>query len=350
MVRVLLGKGQEFPLSELEGLIGTDVDSSYLQKRIDEINEQQCASAKGRRLIIQKAVESDTEADYRLYVRPCARSYGFIHLPDSEERSIGEYIVSYQHGRPYQIRQRISRYLVETLYFVAWDTQQEGELRQAAGEIHNEELVAVSDEAMDLVRLIPVHRGDLPDGRHLLEKLGIITDLHKVAENVVTSLITSNNLLSSLTSDEVKIFKESMKIALELFTPCLTRDDFLRKIGALDNLFEVKLQPIRNLITNPDSSWKSRKLIKEWFIQEGVTFNQQIFEVWEKINTLRNSTFPYHSGDSRAVGAIRFFGLDFPPDYGRLWENILLTFYSSLQKFQVALGTISPRGCQRSSS
>ena len=99
-----------------------------------------------------------------------------------------------------------------------------------------------------------------------------------------------------------------LAVLLGLFKlPCI-------EIGALGNLFEVKLQPLRNLIANPDSSWKSRKLIKEWFIQQNVTYDQEIFQVWSAINTLRNSTFPYHSGDARAVGAIRFFGLNFPPD------------------------------------
>ena len=74
--------------------------------------------------------------------------YGHIRLRESEEKSIGEYLVSFRNGRPYQVRRKKSKFIEETLYFIAWDGLEERELREAADNIFDETLAGLNDEAM----------------------------------------------------------------------------------------------------------------------------------------------------------------------------------------------------------
>ena len=56
-----------------KGCIGDDVDYNYVRKCVDEVNRQLREKGIKAKLILQKAVEWDKRADYRLIVRQVKR-------------------------------------------------------------------------------------------------------------------------------------------------------------------------------------------------------------------------------------------------------------------------------------
>lgn len=257
----------------------------------------------------------------------CGNTYG-----KTQVKQIGEYWVYFRHGKPRRITKKyfydgkVSGEVVH--YLIAWDNQEERELHKLAVELLDRSLMPESGGVV---------RGDLPEGRRLLEELGIVEDLNTIALKIITLVPAINDYFSSMTSKDVKILNENIRIVPELFTPCATQEDYVKKIGALAMLFEVKLDPLRNLITNPDSNWKSIKLIEAWLNENDVGHDPEILKIWSAIIDLRNATFPYHSSDSKVIEMVKFFGHDFPLDYCELWGSILLKFCYSLIKFNKTL-------------
>ncbi len=56
-------------MGKLKGCIGDDVDHDYARKCVNEVNQQLREKGIKAKLILQKAVEWDKRADYRLIVR-----------------------------------------------------------------------------------------------------------------------------------------------------------------------------------------------------------------------------------------------------------------------------------------
>ena len=257
----------------------------------------------------------------------CGNTYG-----KTQVKQIGEYWVDFRHGKPRRITKKLfyeGKLLGEVVhYLIAWDSQEERELHELAMDLLYRALMPESGGVV---------RGDLPEGGRLLEELGIVEDLNTIALKIITLVPAINDQFSSMTSRSVKIFNDDMRIAAELFTPCSTQNDYVKKIGALVTFFEVKLDPLRNLIKNPDPNWKSIKLIETWLNENNVGRDSEILKIWSAIINLRNATFPYHPGDAKVIEVVKFFGHDFPLDYCELWSSILLKFCYSLIKFNKTL-------------
>lgn len=151
------------------------------------------------------------------------------------------------------------------------------------------------------------------------------------ASRIVQEMESSNLLSESVLS--TKFFNPGPGIVDAMHTPCATQDNFEMKIGALANLFDIELEPLRSKVRDAKDEWKSIKLLEEWAKQNSLAYDAKMFEVWRAIVDLRNASYPFHKADTRVVRLVEFFGQDFPPDYSKLWKAILQHFLLSIDAF-----------------
>lgn len=153
----------------------------------------------------------------------------------------------------------------------------------------------------------------------------------------IAELISQCNLLfNEITSCE-EVFKESMRVAVELHTSCKSDKDFTQKVGVLCNLFEIKLECLRSQLKHYDEEWKSIRLVEELLNEHGISYNKDMIEIWRSILEFRNASTPFHRADGRVVRLCEFFGQEFPPKYVELWKGVMLKFKHSLELFIEAL-------------
>jgi len=121
------------------------------------------------------------------------------------------------------------------------------------------------------------------------------------------------------------------EILLRLRKASSDEDDFVGKIASLASLFDVELDPLRRLVPDYNSDWRSIKLVEKIFEKEKMKFDPDMIKIWRNIIDLRNST-PIHP-EHVPISTLEFFGVKYPPDCQLLWDNILDKFRYSLDKF-----------------
>jgi len=162
-----------------------------------------------------------------------------------------------------------------------------------------------------------------------------------IPSTIIKSVTDANLLFNEVTSIE-KIFRDSMLIADELHTICKSDRDFAHKIGVLCQLFDVPLQPLRELLkANVDENWQSIKLIEEWLKQEGISYDSLMIKTWKYIIGIRNKSPPFHQPDSRIITFCEFFDQSYPPNYSDFWICILSKFKKSIEEFVNVLAKMS---------
>jgi len=142
---------------------------------------------------------------------------------------------------------------------------------------------------------------------------------------------------------KAELFKlDNREILDRLGKASVGKDDFVGKIASLASLFQVKLDPLRRLVPNPDSDWKSITLVEKMLENEKVQFDPEMIETWRNIVALRDST-PIHP-DKPPISALEFFGEIYPDiNYERLWDTILKKFLYSLETFVDVLAYKLPK-------
>ena len=151
------------------------------------------------------------------------------------------------------------------------------------------------------------------------------------ARDIQFKLIAINALFNKITNQE--FFKMDVPgFFTELPISCKDYRDFKDKIENLCCIFEVELSGLRSLIPDPDSNWKSRKILKEWLKTKGISDYTKTIAVWDKICFLRSMPPTRPKMTSDHVEIMEFFGGDVA-NLPQLWENILECFLNSLNKF-----------------
>jgi len=154
--------------------------------------------------------------------------------------------------------------------------------------------------------------------------------------HVIVNTIKSCNLLFKHLTD-TPLFREDIEAVNGLHVPCQNEEDFLVKLGGLKTLFEVDLDPIRLKLKDFKKDWKLLKLVEQWFCENHLAYDKNMFQTWRDIIDLRDASFPYHPTDTRIVGLLRSFGHSFPVQYAKLYDSILDKFLESLNLLQIAL-------------
>ena len=157
----------------------------------------------------------------------------------------------------------------------------------------------------------------------------------------ISILVRNINMLGQAKL-ETPFFKENMRIVLEMLSPCETEPQFITKIASLSALFEVDLEPLKNMIQKPN--WRRNdRIIKRWLIQKKINIDEEMLITWSNIKLLRNME-PIHSetDPSKLMEILNYFGepLSFPINYSSLWDKILNKFRMSLKQFRDILNNL----------
>jgi len=155
--------------------------------------------------------------------------------------------------------------------------------------------------------------------------------------HVIVNTIKSCNLLFKHLTDVSHLFREDIQVVSGLHLPCENEKDFLVKLGGLKTLFEVDLDPIRLKLKDFKKDWKLLKLMEQWFCENDLAYDKNMFQTWRNIIDLRDASFPYHPTDTRIVDLLRSFDQSFPVQYAKLYDSILDKFLESLNLLQIAL-------------
>jgi len=158
------------------------------------------------------------------------------------------------------------------------------------------------------------------------------------ASEIVNQMSLANDLFQD--RRKAKLFRlDKAEILERLHHPSFNADDFAAKIASLASLFEVPLDPLRALIPNSLSEWKSIRLVEKILESEKIPFDPDMIKVWQNVIALRNA-IPLHPRD-QPIPVLEFFGVTYPVDYQQLWDNILDKFLYSLKKFVEVLASLS---------
>jgi hypothetical protein len=177
-----------------------------------------------------------------------------------------------------------------------------------------------------------------------LNKIGEVVEeerryLNRVslAFEITNAIRACNNLFTRLT-DAPTLFREDIQIISALHQPCNNEIDFNVKLGALAGLFEVDLMPWKSLIPDLDPNIRrANSLLFRWFDIEKIPYDRSRLEIWNNVQDLRNSSFPYHQTDQRWVKVAEQFDQKFPINYPQYYEIILVKFLDSLKILQTIL-------------
>lgn len=157
---------------------------------------------------------------------------------------------------------------------------------------------------------------------------------HKASE-IANAIKRCNILFRRLTN--VDFLREDILAISGLHLPCENEKDLSVKLGSLASLFELDLDPIRSKLKKFDKNWKLVKLIEQWFLENNLPYDKDMFQTWRNLIDLRNASFPFHPTNARVVDPLQFFGHGFPINHPKLCDSILEKFIESLNKFQIAL-------------
>jgi len=132
---------------------------------------------------------------------------------------------------------------------------------------------------------------------------------------------------------DADFFRENMMVTYDIVNDCEDEYQFKTKITNLEKLFDVKLGPLRNLVTDPPENAGSIKLINTWLDEKGVSYDETMLTTWFYINRLRNNLL-HVMVPREFMTILEYFDVEFkdPIDYSRLWENILVKFKESLDE------------------
>jgi len=159
----------------------------------------------------------------------------------------------------------------------------------------------------------------------------------KLIVSEIIEKIDSINLLMKK-NYKIKLFEiQEQKIWNNLFEPCHDKKDFVLHITALSSLIDwINKIEIKNLLKTPPQNGSINYLEK--FLQEKYyNYDLNIIKRLRRIFTIRKM-FPVHTDTKESIKAIEELGESYSDtNYKKLWDKILLDFFSSLRQLEEIL-------------
>ena len=159
----------------------------------------------------------------------------------------------------------------------------------------------------------------------------------KLIVSEIIEKIDSINLLMKK-NYKIKLFEiQEQKIWNNLFEPCHDKKDFVLHITALSSLIDwISKSEIKNLLKTQPQNGSVNYL--ERFLQEKYSnYDLNIIKKLRRIFIIRKM-FPVHTDTKESIKAIEELGeLYSDTNYKKLWDKILLDFYTSLRQLEEIL-------------
>ena len=159
----------------------------------------------------------------------------------------------------------------------------------------------------------------------------------KLIVSEIIEKIDSINLLMK-GNYKIKLFEiQEQKIWNNLFEPCQDKKDFVLHITALSSLIDwININELKNLLKTQPQNGSVNYL--ERFLQEKYSnYDLNIIKRLRRIFKIRKM-FPVHKDTNDSIKAIKELGESYPDtNYKKLWDKILLDFYTSLRQLEEIL-------------
>jgi hypothetical protein len=165
-------------------------------------------------------------------------------------------------------------------------------------------------------------------------------DEKKERKLIVSEIIEKVNSINSLMEQNYKIrlFEiQEQKIWNILFEPCQGKKDFVLHITALSSLIDwINIKGLKDFLKIKSLNGSINYLEK--FLQEKYSnYDLNIIKRLRRIFKIRKM-FPIHKDTNDSIKAIEELGESYPnTNYKKLWDKILLDFYTSLRQLEEIL-------------
>jgi hypothetical protein len=145
----------------------------------------------------------------------------------------------------------------------------------------------------------------------------------------IISLIRDINTVFEMKQNS-HLLSESMGLVLDILNDCENEDALQSNITEAMTLFEIKLNVLRSLVKKPNDK-KSIKLLKDYFDENSIAYDENMFQTWIHMGLLRNY-FDHKRDTDKLKAVLSYFDEPFrmPLNYGRIWEKTLENFEDSL--------------------
>ena len=159
----------------------------------------------------------------------------------------------------------------------------------------------------------------------------------KLIVSEIIEKIDSINLLMK-GNYKIKLFEiQEQKIWNNLFEPCQDKKDFVLHITALSSLIDwINIKGLKGFLKIESLNGSINYL--ERFLQEKYSnYDLNIIKRLRRIFKIRKM-FPVHKDTNDSIKAIKELGESYPDtNYKKLWDKILLDFYTSLRQLEEIL-------------
>ena len=125
------------------------------------------------------------------------------------------------------------------------------------------------------------------------------------------------------------LFNESLELALDIIDECTNMDSLQSNITEAMKLFEIEYPIIKKNVPDPKNK-KSRKVLRAFLDERGVSYPVSMFDTWDFMYLLR-TYFDHKSETSKLRAVLEYFEEPLRmPDPHVLWQKILDKFEMSL--------------------
>jgi hypothetical protein len=156
-------------------------------------------------------------------------------------------------------------------------------------------------------------------------------DISDIADKIAQKRREINLVFSN--KFKIKVFKENEMGILDIRKLCSNEDDFNNRIQSLTTLIdEIKTKELKKHINKIVSG--TINLLQAFLEDIFPNYDKTIITNLRNIVTLRSKKFPIHRDDPKFIEALRYFGFNFPPDWGDLWEVVLKKYLECLEKIR----------------
>ena len=153
--------------------------------------------------------------------------------------------------------------------------------------------------------------------------------------NIADKIVQKRREINLIFNDKfkTKLFKDHEMAILGIRKLCSNEEDFNNRIQSLTTLIdEINTEELKKSVNKTTGGSIN---ILEAFLEDRLpNYDKSIIANLRNIVTLRSKKFPIHSDDPKFIGALGYFGFNFPPDWGDLWEVVLKKYLECLEKIK----------------
>jgi len=145
----------------------------------------------------------------------------------------------------------------------------------------------------------------------------------------IISLIRDINTVFEMKKN-VPLLSESMGLVLDILYDCDSEDTLQSNITEAMTIFEIKLDTLRSLVSDPNDK-KSIRLLRDYLDETHVSYDETMFKTWFHMALLRNY-FDHKRDTDKLKAVLTYFDEPkrMPLNSSRLWIKILDSFEDSL--------------------